>query len=64
MAEIYRAGIKVTPDTRLVSLSRSGNGLVARLANGYSGAESDAPHRSLWSGRQRHAAQTPISTRS
>jgi hypothetical protein len=41
MAEIYRAGIKVTPDTRLVSLSRRGNGLVARLANGYSGAESE-----------------------
>jgi NADPH-dependent 2,4-dienoyl-CoA reductase/sulfur reductase-like enzyme len=41
MAEIYRAGIKVTPDTRLVSLSRSGNGLIARLANSYSGAESE-----------------------
>ena len=41
MAEIYRAGIRVTPDTRLVSVTRSGNGLVARLANSYSGAESE-----------------------
>ena len=33
--------ISATPDTQLVSVSRSGNGLVARLANTYSGAESE-----------------------
>jgi dimethylglycine catabolism A len=41
MAEIYKAGIRVTPDTRLLAVSRSGNGLSARLANSYSGAESE-----------------------
>jgi 2,4-dienoyl-CoA reductase-like NADH-dependent reductase (Old Yellow Enzyme family)/NADPH-dependent 2,4-dienoyl-CoA reductase/sulfur reductase-like enzyme len=37
MAELYKAGVSITPDARLVRLSRSGNRLVAELENTYSG---------------------------
>ncbi|MGH6875393.1 MAG: FAD-dependent oxidoreductase, partial [Aestuariivirgaceae bacterium] len=36
MAEIYKAGITVTPDTRLTALNRGGNRLRVLLANSYS----------------------------
>jgi 2,4-dienoyl-CoA reductase-like NADH-dependent reductase (Old Yellow Enzyme family)/thioredoxin reductase len=36
MSELYRAGVVVTPDTRLVAVSREGNRLRAVLANSYS----------------------------
>ena len=37
MSELYRQGVTVTPDTRLVSVEPSGNGLVAMVANTYTG---------------------------
>jgi thioredoxin reductase len=37
MAELYKAGVTITPDTRLVRLWRSGNRLAAELSNTYSG---------------------------
>ncbi|HKG75511.1 MAG TPA: FAD-dependent oxidoreductase [Aestuariivirgaceae bacterium] len=41
MAEIYKAGIAVTPDTRLTAIRRHGNRLGVVLANSYSGACSE-----------------------
>jgi hypothetical protein len=37
MAELYKAGVAITPDSRLVRLSRSGNRLTAELENTYTG---------------------------
>jgi DNA-binding transcriptional ArsR family regulator len=41
MSELYRAGVVVTPDTRLARLERTGNKLKAVLANTYSGVLSE-----------------------
>ncbi len=38
MAELYKAGVVITPDARLASLSRRGNRLAAELENTYTGA--------------------------
>jgi 2,4-dienoyl-CoA reductase-like NADH-dependent reductase (Old Yellow Enzyme family) len=37
MAELYKAGAVITPDTRLVEVARAGNRLTAVIANTYSG---------------------------
>ena len=41
MAEIYKAGIRVTPDSRIASVTRSGNKLLAVIENTYSGARAE-----------------------
>ncbi|MGE0212859.1 MAG: FAD-dependent oxidoreductase [Parvibaculaceae bacterium] len=41
MAEIYKAQIRVTPDSRIASVSRSGNKLLAVIENTYSGARAE-----------------------
>ena len=40
MTELYKAGVTISPDMRLVRLSRTGNRLAAELRNTYSGAKS------------------------
>ena len=40
MTELYKAQVIISPDTRLVRLSRTGNRLAAELRNTYSGARS------------------------
>jgi NADPH-dependent 2,4-dienoyl-CoA reductase/sulfur reductase-like enzyme len=41
MSELYKAGTRITPDTRLVAVARDGNKLRAVLENTYSGARSE-----------------------
>jgi NADPH-dependent 2,4-dienoyl-CoA reductase/sulfur reductase-like enzyme len=41
MSELYRAGVVVTPDSRLELVERSGNKLKAVMANSYSGVRSE-----------------------
>lgn len=41
MSELYRHGVTVTPDTRLVEVRPSGNALVAVVANGYTGVREE-----------------------
>lgn len=41
MSELYRHGVLVQPDTRLLSVERAANRLVARMANTYSGEVSE-----------------------
>ena len=38
MAELYKAGVAITPDMRLVRVARSGNRLAAELRNTYANA--------------------------
>jgi hypothetical protein len=38
MAELYKAGVTITPDTRLARVTRSGNRLAAELRNTYNDA--------------------------
>ena len=40
MTELYKAQVTISPDMRLVRLSRTGNRLAAELRNTYSGAKS------------------------
>ncbi len=37
MSELYRHGVRVTPDTRLIAVRPSGNGFVAVVSNTYTG---------------------------
>jgi 2,4-dienoyl-CoA reductase-like NADH-dependent reductase (Old Yellow Enzyme family)/NADPH-dependent 2,4-dienoyl-CoA reductase/sulfur reductase-like enzyme len=37
MTELYKAGVSITPDARLVRVSRKGNRLIAELENTYTG---------------------------
>lgn len=41
LTELYRAGVVITPDSRLIEVTRCGNRLKAVLANTYSGARSE-----------------------
>jgi 2,4-dienoyl-CoA reductase-like NADH-dependent reductase (Old Yellow Enzyme family) len=41
MSELYRKGVVITPDVRLVEIDRAGNKLRAILVNTYSGARSE-----------------------
>jgi 2,4-dienoyl-CoA reductase-like NADH-dependent reductase (Old Yellow Enzyme family)/thioredoxin reductase len=41
MSELYKAGTRITPDTRLIEIARDGNKLRAVLENTYSGARSE-----------------------
>jgi dimethylglycine catabolism A len=41
MSELYRKGVVINPDVRLVEVARAGNKLKAILVNTYSGARSE-----------------------
>jgi hypothetical protein len=41
MSELYKAGVVITPDTRLIGVARAGNKLKAVLANTYSAARAE-----------------------
>ena len=41
MTELYRHGVHITPDTRLLEVRRDANRLVAVLANGYTGVREE-----------------------